>query len=139
MFEKVRNFFNHCDKFAKFNNMVMTEVGDKYAVAELKITDNSLNGMDNVQGGAIMTLADFAFAGAANSTGKPTVAMGFNANFIRPGTGKKLVATAKLLHSGRQTAVGEVEVVNDMGKLIAKVTVTGFTVTPPAGFMEKIQ
>ena len=75
-----------------------------------------------------MTLADFAFAGAANAMGRTTVSTGITTHFLRPGTGNKLFAVARKIHHGRATCLYQVEVTDEQGKQIASVSVTGFTV-----------
>ena len=75
-----------------------------------------------------MTLADFAFAGAANAMGHTTVSTGVTTHFLRPGTGNKLFAVARKVHHGRTTCLYQVEVTDEQGKQVASVSVSGFTV-----------
>ena len=134
-YEKLKDFLNTNDRFCRHCGIQLTHVAPGEAEAELQITPSVLNGRDVVQGGAIMTLADFAFAGAANAMGHSTVSTGLNINFIRPGSGKKLIAKAKKIHHGRATCLYQVDVLNDEGKLVSSVSVSGFIVddTPVAG------
>lgn len=133
--EKLQNFLNENDLFCRHCGIKITRIAPGEAEAELPITPNIMNSRNVVQGGAIMTLADFAFAGAANAMGHTTVSTGLNISFIRPGGGKKLIAKAKKIHHGRTTCLYQVDVVNDENKLIAAVSITGFTVdeNPVAG------
>ena len=126
--EKLRNFLNSNDLFCRHCNIQLTRIVPGEAEAELDILPQTLNSRGVVQGGAIMTLADFAFAGAANAMGSTTVSTGLNINFLRPGTGKKLFARAKKIHHGRSTCLYQVEVTDEQGKLVSSVTVSGFTV-----------
>ena len=126
--EKLREFLNTNDLFCRYCGIRLTRVAPGKADAELEITSDMLNSRNVVQGGAIMTLADFAFAGAANAMGRTTVSTGVVTNFIRPGSGKKLTAHAKKIHHGKNTCLYQVDVVNDEGKLVASVNVSGFTV-----------
>ena len=126
--EKLKEFLNSNDSFCRYCGIRLTRVAPGEADAELEITSDMLNSRNVVQGGAIMTLADFAFAGAANAMGRTTVSTGVITNFLRPGSGKKLVAHAKKIHHGKKTCLYQVDVVNDEGKLVASVNVTGFTV-----------
>ncbi len=134
-YEKLKDFLNTNDRFCRHCGIQLTHVAPGEAEAELQITTSVLNGRDVVQGGAIMTLADFAFAGAANAMGHSTVSTGLNINFIRPGSGKKLIAKAKKIHHGRSTCLYQVDVLNDEGKLVSSVSVSGFIVDdkPVAG------
>ena len=51
----------HNDRFAKYVGIRLVEVGKGYAVTELTLNENHLNGLDRIQGGVIFTLADYAF------------------------------------------------------------------------------
>ena len=104
-FEKIRKFLNEEDKFCRFCGIELTVVGDGYAEAVLHVTPDKLNGRGVVQGGAIMTLADFAFAGAVNGSGVNGVSLNCTTNFIRPGTGSFLRAAARKISQGKKTAL----------------------------------
>ena len=124
--EQLKDFINTNDTFGKSNRMRLETVREGYAEAVMEITENSCNAVGTVQGGAIFTLADMAFAGAANSFGDKCVAMSAAASFIRPGTGKQLRAAARAISKGRRSCVIETEVRNDEDKLVAKFQFTGF-------------
>ena len=125
-FEQLKQYINENDTFGKSSRMKLTEVREGYAEAVMEITENSCNAVGTVQGGAIFTLADMAFAGAANSFGDKCVAMSAAVSFIRPGSGKKLRAEAKTVSKGRRSCVLDVEVKNEENKLVAKIQFTGF-------------
>lgn len=127
-FEKIRKFLNEEDKFCRFCGIELTVVGDGYAEAVLHVTPDKLNGRGVVQGGAIMTLADFAFAGAVNGSGVNGVSLNCTTNFIRPGIGDELKAVCRKVSQGRKTAVYSVEVFNGDGKLAATMSITGFII-----------
>ena len=134
-YEVLREFLNTNDLFCRHCGIKITRIAPGEATAELDIVSSVMNSRNVVQGGAIMTLADFAFAGAANAMGHTTVSTALNINFIRPGTGKKLIAKARKVHHGRTTCLYQVEVFNDEEKLISSVSVSGFIVddNPVAG------
>ena len=73
------------DKLAKFLGAEIVEVKGSYAKVKLKVTENFLNGVDLAHGGAMFSLADFAFALAANSTGETGLAIQANINYIKAG------------------------------------------------------
>ena len=125
-FEQLKTYINENDTFGKSNRMHLETVREGYAEAVMQITENSCNAVGTVQGGAIFTLADLAFAGAANSYGDKCVAMSAAVSFIRPGSGKILRAEAKEVSKGRRSCVMEVEVKNEEGKLVSKIQFTGF-------------
>ena len=104
-YEQLKQHINEHDTFGKSNRMQLTAVRQGYAEAVMEITENSCNAVGTVQGGALFTLADLAFAGAANSYGDKCVAMSAAVSFIRPGTGRTLHAAAREISKGRRSCV----------------------------------
>lgn len=125
-FEEIKEKLNKVDRFCAFNSMRLTSVGESCAEAEYDVSEDSLNGHDVVQGGAIYTLCDFAFAGASWSTGRPCIGLNSSISYLRPGKGPKITATATLVHNGRTTCVCEAVARNPDGKIIARCTLTGY-------------
>jgi uncharacterized protein (TIGR00369 family) len=78
-------------------------------------------------GGAIASLADSAVAmaliGLVDSKDRITT-IEFKINFFASVDKGELEAHAKIIHKGSKTAVGDVEVVNEKGKLVAKLVAT---------------
>ena len=124
--EQLKQYINEHDTFGKSNRVKLLKVEKGCSEAVMEITENSCNAVGTVQGGAIFTLADMAFAGAANSYGEKCVAMNVSASFVRPGTGKLLRAFAREVSKGRRSCVMDVEVRNDADQLVAKIQFTGF-------------
>ena len=80
-----------------------------------------------VHGGAIASLADSGVAMALISLVEPTdrfTTIEFKINFFAPVSKGTLEAHAKIIYKGSKTAVGEVEVKNGEGKLVAKLIAT---------------
>jgi len=78
-------------------------------------------------GGAIASLADSAVAMALiDLVGikDRITTIEFKINFIASVNKGKLEAHAKIIHKGSKTAVGDLEVVNETGKLVAKLVAT---------------
>ena len=128
---KIIDYINRFDRFAAGNNIQLTKVEPGYAEAEMIITADLLNGNNVVQGGAIFTLADIAFAGAANAENKGMVTQSSNLTFLRPGSGEKLFASAKEINRGKSTGVYEIRVTNEQGKLVACGQIIGFATGRP--------
>lgn len=128
---RIINYINRFDRFAAVNNIRLTKVEPGYAEAELLITENLLNGNNVVQGGAIFTLADIAFAGAANAENQGMVTQNCSLTFVRPGDGEKLFASAQVINRGKTTGLYEVKVLNDRGKLVAYGQMNGFATGRP--------
>lgn len=83
------------DRFAKENGIRIVEVGPGTARTEMDIEPRHLNSVGILQGGALFTLADLAFALACNSHG--VLAVGCQAD----------VTWFKAVRSGRLTAEAE--------------------------------
>ena len=94
------------------------------AVCEMVLGDMHKNAMDNVMGGAIFTLADFALAICCNIGEEPTVSVDSSISFFRSTKGAKLTATAVCDKPGRHLGFYTVLVEDDLGKVIAKMTAT---------------
>ncbi len=114
------------DRFAVNAGISIDEVAPGYAVCHFDITPEHLNAENGVMGGAIFTLIDLAFAAAANAIHLPTVAQQVSMNFLSGSRGATLTATARCRKDGRNTAVYNVDVVDDLGRDIAQAVVTGF-------------
>lgn len=125
--EKVRELFKN-DRFATENGMVIESAGDGEAVCTVELNDSHLNAAGSIQGGVIFTLADFAFAVAANCERMGTVTLASTVNFLRPPKGQKLSARAVPRHRGRTTNLYIVEVTDEEGTLVAQLSITGYTV-----------
>ena len=128
--DELRELLNKDDRFCRFNGMRLDVLRTGYAEAVMEITENSLNGVGIAQGGAIFTLADLAFAGAANSGGIPTVSASVSLSFLRPGTGGRLRAVASEVSRGRRTGVYSVQVFDEAGRILAHGSITGFVCEP---------
>ena len=105
----------------------LTEVREGYAVSELVLDPNRhFNAMGGVMGGAIFTLADYALAAACNYNSKPTVSVSNTIEFLAAAKGSKLIATCEVDKSGRSLGFYTVTVVDDTGRLVAKMAATCF-------------
>jgi acyl-CoA thioesterase len=80
--DEVLQYFDR-DAFAKHAGIELIEFGPGWAKCKMKITDAHLNGLGRVHGGAIFTLADFAFAVASNSHGTVAVAIQAGISFVK--------------------------------------------------------
>lgn len=73
------------DYFARDLGAEIIKAGNYSAEVRLKIRPEFLNGMKSVNGGVMFSLADYAFALAANSGNEDGVAVNCNIQFIKPG------------------------------------------------------
>jgi acyl-CoA thioesterase len=98
----------------------------------MAIQPHHLNGLKSVHGGAIFTLADFAFAVAANSHGVPAVAVNVNIAFLKSASSGVLRAVARET-SLHKLATYTVEVTNEAGELIALFQGMAYRKMPKVG------
>jgi acyl-CoA thioesterase len=124
-FEKLEKILLN-DRFALLNDIHLVSIAKGEAVAEMVVSEKHLNGVDIIQGGALFTLADFAFAAASNSYGRIAVAANASMQFFKGVSAGKLTATAKEYSLGRTLATYVVEVVDDKGNKIALYNGTAF-------------
>jgi acyl-CoA thioesterase len=105
--------------------MRLMELTPGYAKVVMKLKPEYHNFHGTVFGGIIMSVADQAFAYAANSLSYPSVASQFNIHFIASAeAGDELTAECWVVRSGRRVGVSEIIVTNQGHKLIAKSTAT---------------
>ena len=125
--EEAREFFSG-DRFATENGIVLDECDERHAIASLVLAPRHRNAHGGVMGGAIFTLADFAFAALTNDVGRWTVAQQVSVNFLSAPKGDRLIATARYRKDGRSSCVVNVDVVDDAGREIAQFVGVGFKV-----------
>ncbi len=123
--EEARAYFSD-DRFATDNGITLDELDGEHAVTSLTLEARHKNAFGGVMGGAIFTLADFAFAALTNGRGKVTVAQQVSINYLSAAKGTKLTATARYRKDGRSSCVVNVDVVDDTGREIAQFVGTGF-------------
>lgn len=101
-------------------------VGKNTATVGMEIEPRHRNAAGIIMGGAIFTLADFAFAVASNHEKLGTVSLNANITFLRASKGDKLIATAECVRDGRTTCYYRVSVTDNTGALIAEITTSGY-------------
>jgi acyl-CoA thioesterase len=123
--EAVRAFFRH-DRFARQAGISLVEVSPGYSRATMTVSPEHKNGAGTVHGGALFTLADFAFAVASNSHGTVAVAAAAHISFLRAVTAGTLTAEAREVGVGRKLGTYTVEIKNDQGELVALFSGTAY-------------
>lgn len=123
--DEARGYFSQ-DRFATENGMTLDELDESHATASLTISARHKNAYGGVMGGAIFTLADFAFAALTNDRERVTVAQQVSINYLSPPKGERLIATARYKKNGRSSCVVNVDVTDDAGREIAQFVGTGF-------------
>ena len=124
--EEVRALFAN-DHFAtEACGCRVVEAARGHAVCEFDIADIHRYAQGGIMGGAIFTLADFALAIACNMGEQPTVAVSNSIEFMNVAKGSTLIATCDVDKSGRSLGFYTVNVVDDLGTPVAKMTATCF-------------
>ena len=107
----------------------LLEVDTGYARVAVLPEESHLNFFESVDGGLVMSLADYAFACACNTYGDRRVAAHFSTNIVAaPVLGVEMLAEARTIHAGRRLAVTEIMVVQGE-RIIARCTGTAIVVS----------
>lgn len=125
--DEVRERFSH-DRFATANGAVIDAIGEGYAKCSIELNDTHRNALGAVMGGAIFTLADFAFAVASNWNKNPQVSLNASISFLGKAKGGRLIAEAQKIKEGRKTCYYEVMIRDELGNQVAHMTSNGFAV-----------
>ena len=124
--DEVRAYFSH-DRFAsEACGCEVLEASHGHAVTSFTIDDVHRNAQGAVMGGAIFTVADFALAIACNMGENPTVAISNTIEYYAQPKGSRLIATADADKSGRSVGFYTVDVVDDLGTKVARMSATCF-------------
>ena len=108
------------EPYAQIFKIKIIEIRKGYSRVAMKCTKDFNNFFSIIQGGAIFSLVDFAFAAAVNSYEGMAVAMNMNINYIKSAfAGDILTAEAVELSRGNKTSTFIINVKNDKDELIA--------------------
>ena len=130
--EKIRAFFKN-DRFATNAGIVIDAVSKEEVICSMPVTPEHLNAGGGVQGGAIFTLTDLAFAVHSNLgllCGEKvgiTVGQSNSISYLAATKGTRLIARSTCLSRGRSISVFRVEVKDELGVLVADMRGNGFT------------
>jgi len=121
----IKEFFK-ADRYAVFSGIELLEVEPGYAKARMEIREMHLNAGNVVQGGAIFTLADLAFAAAVNGYGNLAMSIETSIRYFKGVGSGILFAEARMVHIHKRLATFEVRVTNETDELIALFTATAY-------------
>jgi acyl-CoA thioesterase len=119
------------DRFASANGMRLVEIRPGFAKTSLLVENRHFNSMGIVQGGAIFTLAAFAFEAVLNSSTQIAVGINTSISFFKPTQSGTLYAEATEISRSRRLAVCTVNVTNDAGELVALFQGTAYIKDKP--------
>ncbi len=120
------DFFRQNDQFANHCGIELLSAEPGKSHAKMGIQTFHLNGAKTVHGGAIFTLADYAFAVAANSHGQLSLAINTTISFVKASSAGTLYAEAVELAKNRRTGTYEVSIKNEKGELVAQFLGTAY-------------
>jgi acyl-CoA thioesterase len=101
----------------------LLELTRGYAKVAVTLGPEHSNFLGMIDGGLVMSLADYAFACSCNTFGQVRVAAQFSTNFISaPVLMGELIAEGRTIHAGRTIALTEITIMEATGRLIAKAT-----------------
>ena len=127
--EKIKELFKK-DKFANLCGIQLIEVRQGYAKCTMKVTENHLNGIGVLMGGAIFTLADFSFSVAVNSYGGVAVLLNASINYLKKCDHGEITAIATEVSRSHKIGVYRVTVTDEKNQLIAEFTGTSYLKEP---------
>lgn len=123
--EEVRKFFSG-DKYAtKLTGIKIEEAKENYSKCTLVLNDDHKNLFGDVMGGALFTLADFAFAVAANRPDDYTTTLSSEIRYLARSKGTVLTAECNVVKNGRRSCFADVVITDDLGIKIALVSTSG--------------
>ena len=114
------------DRFAQLLGIEIVDASPGYALVEMKIEDKHKNGINIVQGGAIFTLADYAFAIASNADGSTTVGINASISYFKAPAGTYIRAEAREESKSKKISGYKVEIKDEDGTLIASFSGLGY-------------
>ncbi len=114
----IEDFF-HSDQFVNHCGIELVSHAPGRAVARMVVRPLHLNALGIVQGGALFTLADYAFGVASNGHGTAAVGINVSITYLKAMTAGTLTAEAREVALNSKLASYTVEVTDATGTLIA--------------------
>ena len=121
--EAILSWMKNRNPFWSLLGMELMEVKKGWARVRLPYDEKLTNALGLVHGGAIFSPADSAVGMAlvgliGRDESISTLEM--KINYLKPVKGRAIMAEAKIVHKGTQTAIGDVDVKDDNDALVAK-------------------
>ena len=116
--DSIARFFER-DRFAKEIGIEVLEVRPGFARTQMTVEPRHLNSIGILQGGALFTLADLAFAVASNSHGVVAVACQADITWFKAVQSGRLTATAEEISRTRKLSTCLIRVTDENGELVA--------------------
>lgn len=133
--ERARNVFSG-DRFAAKTGCVIEAVRPGWARCSLTLTPDHLNAMGRAMGGALYTLADFAYAVASNFDRDVFVTTSSDIHFLTAVSAGTLTAEARQIRCGRRACLFEITISDEDGRAVACGTSSGMLILKRKGSPE---
>ena len=126
------------EPYARALQMKLVTLEDSHSVVEMIYRPET---MDNIyrraHGGAIFGLIDEAFETSAQTDGTIAVALNINVTYVSsPEPGMRLQAESQRVSCTKKTAVYDIKVTDEQGRLIALCQALAFRTGRPIPFLE---
>lgn len=131
--DRARRVFHSTTYATEVTGCVIDAVADGYARCSLALEPRHMNTLGVPMGGAVFTLADFAFGVASNFDRDVFVSSAADVHFLAPARGSALIAEARQIRCGRRTCLFSVTVTDDLGTSVAYLAVSGVKVRERGG------
>jgi acyl-CoA thioesterase len=128
--QQIARFFDR-DKLAKHLDIELVEVSPGQATTRMTIQEKHYNGVNITHGGALFTLADFAFAVACNSYGTVAVAINVNISFLKATSKGVLTARAREVARSNRLGTYQIEITDEEGSVVASFQGTCYRMQQP--------
>lgn len=120
------------DFFSNHLNIEVLTAAKHYGKIQMPLNTIQKNAMNMAHGGAIFSLADMAFAVAANyEESYAMLSASASISYLKQGKKGPLIAEGRLIHGGNKLAVYEVRVIDGDNELIAIVIMNGYRTKIP--------
>ncbi len=111
------------DAFARLLGIRLVESRDDFAICEMQLTDDHLNGLGTPHGAVIFAIADVALAAACN-TRNVSIGMQAEVRYFSKPQGGQLLAQASLVSASRKIGHYQVQLRDAKQTLVAQVNAT---------------
>lgn len=127
--EELTKLLQENNGFATINGFELEDYEEgKSATLKVNLTEKSLNPYGFAHGGLIFGLGDNAMGVVAKTTGKSAVTLSSSITYLKPTTGKYIIAKAEMIKNGKQTAYLRTNFYNDKDILVATMDANYFYV-----------
>ena len=126
--EEIRKFFANDHYATDATGLTIEEAEYGHSKVRLTLDERHKNGYGQIMGGVYYTMADFAFAVAANcDPDRPkTLTLSSSAEFMGAAKGTTLFAEASLEKDGSKICFYQVRVFDEQGHVTTAVHMTGY-------------